>query len=120
MRLRFSLAAFAAIALTACVSRSLDTTDPCADPTAGWKPSPEAPENAAALLALESGGLPVAEQLRSSIPLTEAWFSEGSDRLLVCRYEAHANECPVAMTAEFTHTSKGWSAGPVESRLCRE
>jgi len=39
---------------------------------------------------------------------------------MVCRYEEHVNVCPVAMTAEFTRTSNGWSAGPVESRLCRE
>ena len=120
MNLRNSLAALAAIALTACVSNSLDTTEPCADPAAGWKLSPEAPANAADLLALESGGQPVGGQLRSAIPLTEVWFSEGSDRLMVCRYEEHANVCPVAMTAEFTRRSNGWSAGPVESRLCRE
>jgi len=120
MNFRISLAALAAIALTACVSRSLDTTEPCADPAAGWKVSPEAPENAAELLALESEGQPVGDQLRSAIPLTEIWFSEGPDRLLVCRYEARASECPVAMTAEFTRTSHGWAAGSVESRLCRE
>jgi len=114
------LAALAVIALTACVSRSPDTTDPCADPAAGWKVSPEVPANAADLLALPSGGQPVSEQLHSAIPLTEIWLSEGSDRLMVCRYEEHVNVCPVAMTAEFTRTSKGWSAGPVESRLCRE
>lgn len=124
MNLRTGLAALAAalatMALTACASNSLETTGPCADPAAGWKPVAEEPENADELLALQSGGQPVGEQLRSSIPLTEAWFSEGTDRLLVCRYEAHANECPVALTAEFTRTPKGWSAGPVESRLCRE
>lgn len=119
INLRAALAALAIMALTACASRSLDTTGPCADPSAGWKLSAEEPENAAELLALESGGQPVSERLRSSIPLTEAWFSEGPDRLLVCRYEAHANECPLAMTVEFAHTSKGWAAGPVESRLCR-
>ncbi len=120
IHLRAALAALAVIALTACVSRSLDTTEPCADPSAGWKLSAQEPENAAELLALQSGGQPVGEQLRSSIPLTEAWFSEGPDRLLVCRYEAHANECPLALTAEFARTPKGWTAGPVESRLCRE
>jgi len=120
MNLRTSLAALAALALTACVSQSLDATDPCADPAAGWKPSPEAPANAAELLALPSGGQPVGQQLRSAIHLSELWFSQGSARLMVCRYEEHVNVCPVAMTAEFTRTSKGWSAGPVESRLCRE
>ena len=120
MNLRYRLAALAAVALTGCVSHAPDSIDPCADPAAGWTLSPEAPATAAELLALESGGRPVGEQLRSGIPLTEVWLSQGSDRLMVCRYENHVNVCPVAMTAEFTHTSKGWSAGPVESRLCRE
>jgi hypothetical protein len=121
MNLRNSLAAaLAAIALTACASRSLETTEPCAGPSTGWKVSPEVPANATELLALESGGQPVREQLRSAISLQEVWLSEGPGRLMVCRYEANVNVCPVAMTAEFTRTSKGWSAGPVESRLCRE
>jgi hypothetical protein len=120
MIIRNTLAALAAIALTACVSNSLDTTDPCADPSAGWKLSAEAPANAAELLALDSGGKPVGEQMRSAIRLSEVWLSEGPNRLMVCRYEEHVNVCPVAMTAEFTRTPKGWSAGSVESRLCRE
>ena len=119
MSLRNILAALPALALIACASNPADTVDPCADRAAGWKLSSEAPANAAQLLALESGGQPVSEQLRASIPLREIWLSQGSDRLMVCRYEAQANVCPVALTAEFTRTPNGWSAGPVESRLCR-
>jgi len=119
MGLRDILASLAAISLVACASDRVGTIDLCADPASGWEISPEAPAIKPQLLGLESGGQPVREQLRGGVPLTEIWFSEGPDRLMICRYEAEADVCPVAITVEFTRASNGWSAGPVESRICR-
>jgi hypothetical protein len=121
VNLRTIFAALAAVPLIACADRpGGGPVDVCADHTAGWKISSDAPANQSELLALPSGGRPVREQLATSIPLKEIWLSDGSDRLLVCRYEAQVEVCPVALSVEFTRTSGGWSAGPVESRLCRE
>lgn len=120
MNPRTILAALAAMTVVACVSNDLDPAFPCADRATGWKVSPEAPANGAELLALDSGGQPVRGQLEAGIPLREIWLSQGPDRLMVCHYEERATVCPVAKTAEFTRKSNGWSAGPVESRLCRE
>ena len=60
------------------------------------------------------------EQLVVGVPLKEAWFTDGPNRLMVCRYEVGAEVCPVALTVEFTRVSTAWSAGSVESRLCAE
>src|SRR5581483_2284068 len=103
------LATLIVLALSACASDRPDTFDPCGARAGGWKLSPEVPANSQELLALDSGGQPVREQLKSAIHLSELWFSDGPDRLMVCRYEAGSDVCPVAVTAEFTRKSNRWS-----------
>jgi hypothetical protein len=121
MRLRNNVLALAATSvLAACASNRYDIVNQCSDRGAGWQPLPVTPSNSAELLALNSAGRPVQEQLRGGVPLTETWFSRGTDQLMVCRYEEDANVCPVALSVEFTRASNVWSAGPVQSRLCSE
>lgn len=120
MNFRTLPVALAALAMAACVSDRPGAVDVCADHAAGWKVSPDAPANQSELLALPSGGQPVSAQLGAALPLTQVWFSDGPDRLMVCRYEPRVEVCPVAISVEFTRASGAWSAGPVESRLCRE
>ncbi len=113
--------ALAALLLSACTANRFgNVANQCSDRAAGWGLAAAPPANSLELLALESAGRPVREQLNAGIPLREVWFSQGSDRLMVCRYEAGADVCPVAITADFTLTAHGWSAGPVESRICAE
>ena len=121
MSVRNYVAALAATSLIACASNQFGGgVNQCNQRGSGWMLSPEAPANNLELLALQSEGRPVREQLVAGIPLREVWFSQGSDRLMVCRYEVGAEVCPVALTVEFTRASNRWSAGPVESRICAQ
>lgn len=112
------LASLAAASLPGCTT--VGHLGECGEREARWNQSPEIPANKLELLALSSGGKPVRDQLAAGVPLQEAWFTDGPNRLMLCRYEAGADVCPVALTVEFTRVSTAWSAGPVQSRICTE
>jgi hypothetical protein len=101
-----------------CASPSRRSDTLCASPGTGWQRSADAPDNDSALLDLKSGGRPIRDQLEAGVALREAWFSRGPDDLMVCRYEASEEVCPVTLVVEFRVTRGVWSAGPVLSNQC--
>jgi hypothetical protein len=120
MTARTAVLAFSAASLLGCTSAAqrFDHLEQCSGQSS-WHQSPAPPANRLELLELDSGGSPVRERLSAGVPLREAWFADGSNRLMVCRYEDYEQVCPIAITVEFTRASNVWSAGSVQSRTCQ-
>jgi len=116
------IACAASASLLGCTSvgHRLDDLEQCRGREAHWRPSQEAPANQLQLLELDSGGQPVRERLMAGVVLKEAWFTDGPNRLMLCRFEEGTDVCPVALTVEFTRNSTSWTAGSVQSRVCAE
>jgi hypothetical protein len=121
MTARTAMGVLVAVSLLGCTSvgHRFDNLEQCSG-RGGWRQTPDAPANRSELLELNSAGAPVRERLNVGVPLREAWFESGSNRLMVCRYEENQQVCPVAITVEFTRASNVWSAGPTQSRTCVE
>jgi hypothetical protein len=83
----------------------------------GWVLSTVPPPNRAQLLALDSRGKPVEEQLGHSTT-TESWFINGPDRILFCRYSDPRNFCGELETVDFERVGGAWQAGTVLERVC--
>jgi hypothetical protein len=121
MAARTAIGVLVAVSLAGCTSvgHRFDNLEQCVG-RGGWHRTADAPANRLELLELNSAGAPVRERLSAGVPLREAWFENGSNRLMVCRYEENEQVCPVAITVEFTRASNVWSAGPTQSRTCVE
>jgi hypothetical protein len=77
----------------------------------------DTPTNRIQLLALDSLGKPVEDQLSRSTT-TESWFINGPDRILLCRYSDPLNVCEGQETVEFERVGGAWQAGTVLETIC--
>jgi hypothetical protein len=83
----------------------------------GWVLSMDPPTNRVQLLALDSLGTPVEDQLSRSTR-RESWFINGPDRILLCRYSDPRNVCENQEVVEFERVGDAWQAGTVLETVC--
>jgi hypothetical protein len=100
------------VTLTACATKPT-AFDQCAvTGSEGWSLTQVEPANREALLRL-------ATELNSGDSRKEAWFSQGPEALMICRYQDLADDCASrADLIQFRRIMSTWSAGDLLEKVC--
>ena len=114
------LTLLAAVVEVGCASQRAaeNTQEVCTNADRTWQLLPQPPQDYPELLALPAGDRLVREVLSAPVRTTEAWFSKGADRLMVCRYQERPTHCPAMASAEFVRRNGMREAGLVLRTVC--